>query len=187
MTEPEWLACTDLRRMLDQVQPLATAHKMLAFASAFDRLFLASSDHETAPEDSVGDEYDPFESGPPAQESYNDYLLIALPHEILRRAYRGLSAEQSPGAIIAACHLLREVFAPYRSVTLSPAWLALNDSAVPKLAAGIYADEAFERLPILADALEEAGCSDRRLLDHLRGPGPHVRGCWALDLLLGKS
>ena len=43
------------------------------------------------------------------------------------------------------------------------------------------------RLAVLADALEEAGCPDRTILDHLRGPGPHVRGCWAVDLLLGKS
>ena len=46
---------------------------------------------------------------------------------------------------------------------------------------------AFERLPILADALEEAGCTDAAILGHLRGPGPHVRGCWVIDLLLGKK
>jgi hypothetical protein len=43
------------------------------------------------------------------------------------------------------------------------------------------------RLAILADALEEAGCTDQTILGHLRGPGPHVRGCWAVDLILGKS
>jgi hypothetical protein len=43
------------------------------------------------------------------------------------------------------------------------------------------------RLLILADALEEAGCSDAAILGHLRGPGPHVRGCWVLDLILGKG
>jgi hypothetical protein len=43
------------------------------------------------------------------------------------------------------------------------------------------------RLALLADALEDAGCTDGELLGHLRGPGPHVRGCWALDLVLGKS
>jgi hypothetical protein len=46
---------------------------------------------------------------------------------------------------------------------------------------------AFDRLPVLADALEEAGCTNADILDHLRGPGPHARGCWAVDLLLGKS
>ena len=43
------------------------------------------------------------------------------------------------------------------------------------------------RLTVLADALEDAGCADADLLGHLRGPGPHVRGCWAVDLLLGKG
>jgi hypothetical protein len=43
------------------------------------------------------------------------------------------------------------------------------------------------RLAVLSDALEEAGCTDGALLSHLRGPGPHVRGCWAVDLILGKK
>ena len=43
------------------------------------------------------------------------------------------------------------------------------------------------RLAVLSDALEEVGCTDTALLSHLRSPGPHVRGCWALDLVLGKS
>jgi len=55
------------------------------------------------------------------------------------------------------------------------------------LATSIYEQRAFHRLPLLADALEDAGCTDAELLGHLRGPGPHVRGCWALDLVLGKS
>ena len=58
---------------------------------------------------------------------------------------------------------------------------------MPKLAASIYAERAFDRLTILADALEEAGCDAAELLTHLRWPGPHARGCWALDLVLGKQ
>jgi hypothetical protein len=65
------------------------------------------------------------------------------------------------------------------------AWLCWRDGTVPRLAQSIYDGRAFDRLPVLADALEEAGCADRAVLDHLRGPGPHVRGCWAIDLLLG--
>jgi hypothetical protein len=42
-------------------------------------------------------------------------------------------------------------------------------------------------MPILADALEEAGCTDQLILDHLRSPGPHVRGCWPVDLILAKE
>jgi hypothetical protein len=55
------------------------------------------------------------------------------------------------------------------------------------LATAIYEESAFDRLPILADALEEAGCTDVELLGHLRGPGPHVRGCWVVDLITGKK
>ena len=73
---------------------------------------------------------------------------------------------------------------PFRPVTLHPRW---QSETVVALATGIYADRAFDRLPVLADALEEAGCDNRDLLAHCRGPGPHVRGCWAVDLLLGKA
>jgi hypothetical protein len=84
--------------------------------------------------------------------------------------------------------LLREVVGnPFRRVSVAAAWLAWNDGIVPKLAQGAYDERAFDRLPVLADALEEAGYTDANLLGHLRGPGPHVRGCWALDLILGKE
>jgi hypothetical protein len=49
-----------------------------------------------------------------------------------------------------------------------------------------YDERAFERLPILADALMDAGCDNADILAHCRGPGPHERGCWAVDLILGK-
>jgi hypothetical protein len=67
------------------------------------------------------------------------------------------------------------------------AWLSWSDGMVVKMAQAIYDDRAFDRMPILADALEEAGCSDQDILRHCREPGEHVRGCWAVDLLLGKS
>jgi hypothetical protein len=76
---------------------------------------------------------------------------------------------------------------PFRPVSLDPAWLHCNGGTVRKMAEAIYDDRAFDRLPILADALEEAGCTDRAVLDHCRGSGAHVRGCWVLDLLLGKE
>jgi hypothetical protein len=60
-------------------------------------------------------------------------------------------------------------------------------SSVQNLATSIYADHSFDRVPLLADALEDAGCTDAELLGHLRGPGTHVRGCWAVDLVLGKE
>jgi hypothetical protein len=76
---------------------------------------------------------------------------------------------------------------PFRPVTLDPSWLKWNDGTVRRIAEGIYEQRAFGRLPILHDALLDAGCDNEQLLAHLRAPGPHVRGCWALDLLLGKQ
>jgi hypothetical protein len=91
----------------------------------------------------------------------------------------------------AECHLLREVFGnPFRPVTLAPAWqtpqvMALAQAAYEKrdLPAGTL---DLARLAVLADALEEVGCTDADILNHCRRPGVHVRGCWAVDLLLGK-
>jgi hypothetical protein len=85
-------------------------------------------------------------------------------------------------------NLLRDLFGhPVCPPTPDPAWLTWNNGTVPRLAAGLYDEGAFDRLPILADALEDAGCTDAAILDHCRGPGPHVRGCWVVDLLLGKE
>jgi hypothetical protein len=84
--------------------------------------------------------------------------------------------------------LIRDVFGnPFRTLRLDPAWLAWEGGTVRKLAEGIYQDQAFDRLLVLADALEEAGCADEQVLAHCRGGGPHVRGCWLLDLLLGQG
>jgi hypothetical protein len=77
---------------------------------------------------------------------------------------------------------------PFRpSPTLAPAVLAWNGGTVPKLAAAIYEERAFDRLPVLADALEDAGCTDAEVLTHCRSGGEHVRGCWVVDLVLGKG
>jgi hypothetical protein len=87
------------------------------------------------------------------------------------------------------CNLLRDIFGTlaFLSVALDLSWLARDDRTVPKLAQAIYEERAFDRLPILADALEEAGCMSAEILSHLRGPGPHVRGCWVVDLILGNQ
>jgi hypothetical protein len=109
----------------------------------------------------------------------------------LRATFReGANANAARVAERAAqARLVRCLFGnPFRRpVALDPAWVAGNGGTVPRLAGGAYTDRAFKRLPILADALEDAGCADADLLGHLRGPGPHVRGCWALDALLAKE
>jgi hypothetical protein len=84
--------------------------------------------------------------------------------------------------------LLRDIAGnPFRRAAVDPAWLAWNGGTVRNIAQAIYGEKAFERMPILADALEDAGCDDADILNHCRAPGVHVRGCWVVDLLLGKS
>ena len=84
--------------------------------------------------------------------------------------------------------LLRCIFSdPFHPVTINAAWLTWNDGTVQKIAQAIYEERAFERMPILADALEEAGCTETEILNHCRQPGEHVRGRWVVDLCLGKE
>jgi hypothetical protein len=86
---------------------------------------------------------------------------------------------------VAQADLLRDIFGnPFRPVELDPAWLA---SDVLALARSMYANREFSAMPILADALQDAGCDSEDVLSHCRGAGPHVRGCWVVDLLLGKK
>ena len=76
--------------------------------------------------------------------------------------------------------LLREIFGnPFRLLSRESHW---TTPTVLSLADSIYENRDFDRLPLLADALEEAGCDNADILAHCRGPGPHVRGCWVVDL-----
>jgi hypothetical protein len=101
-------------------------------------------------------------------------------------------AEAWPAEAKARADILRCIFEnPFRPATLSPAW---QTPQVLTLAQAAYEQRELPagtldtvRLAVLADALEEAGCDQADLVAHLRGAGPHVRGCWAVDLLLGKE
>ena len=117
-------------------------------------------------------------------------------------------AEVAPPAVLAA--LLREQFcSPFRKarwvsarfrdrtdtrpratrptdLLLVNEWLTWEAGLVTGLARAIDEERAWDRMPILGDALEDAGCNDSALLDHLRQGGEHARGCWVLDLLLGR-
>jgi hypothetical protein len=73
---------------------------------------------------------------------------------------------------------------PFRPVAFSPEWR--TDTAVA-LARQMYESREFGAMPILADALQDAGCDNEDVLNHCRGDGPHVRGCWVVDLVLGKE
>jgi hypothetical protein len=107
----------------------------------------------------------------------------SLGNALLHRGRDVAAHQEWRNELSALSHLFRDIFGnPFRPVSLDPAWLT---STVVLLAKGIYDDRAFDRLPILADALQDAGCDNDDILGHCRGPGPHVRGCWVVDLVLG--
>jgi hypothetical protein len=85
--------------------------------------------------------------------------------------------------------LLRDVLGnPFRRApAIDPAWLTWREGLIVSMAGRMYEARDFADLPVLADALEEAGCADAQVLGHLRSPGPHVRGCHVIDALLGLS
>jgi hypothetical protein len=86
------------------------------------------------------------------------------------------------------CHWLRDIFGnPWRPLVVEPTWLNPKGGVVSHLARDIYEQRRFDELPVLADALEEAGCTNQGILTHCRAGGEHVRGCWVIDLLLGKT
>ncbi len=114
----------------------------------------------------------------------------ALVRSRVRDVSRDYAARIAASAVadLELSNLLRCIVGnPFRTVPIEPAVLAWNDGTVPQIAAGIYDERAFDRLPVLADALLDAGCDDEELLDHCRSKEPHGRGCWAIDLLIGKA
>jgi hypothetical protein len=108
-----------------------------------------------------------------------EVLASRCPYAEKEEERRTPQAEQARQA-----DLLRDVFNPFNASRIND---ASRSSTVQQIAQTIYDERVFDRIPILADALEEAGCTNAEILAHCRGGGDHVRGCWVLDLLLGKS
>jgi hypothetical protein len=194
MTEAEWLAATDPAAMLEFVRGRANDRKLRLFASAVcggvemvDRYLDGRATFEQMAEVGLdaarrrGDHAEWCRAEASNVACSEDIRRVVV--DVLRLV---LEADQwdRRGGGPASAGVARCVFGnPYRPAVLDPSWLT---PTVVALAEGIDADRAFDRLPILADALEDAGCTDRAILDHCRGTGPHVRGCWVVDLVLGK-
>jgi hypothetical protein len=217
MTEAEWLACADPRKMLEALRGKSSERKWRLFACAYGRA-VRGSQHLLGPStaavaeryaDGLAGDQDlaserrrnacwPEERWSVAPSAYAgawgavDWLsgardLLRVDPDALRHCPIPLD-----DVVGRSLHLLRDVFGnPFRPITLDPVWqtpqvVALAQAAYEQreVPAGTL-DPA--RLAVLADALEDAGCGSADVLGHLRGPGPHVRGCWALDLLLGRA
>jgi hypothetical protein len=117
-------------------------------------------------------------------------------------AYLSLAAVMNPGAGCSdssfvksqvaeervQTDILRCIFGTlFSPVTLDVAVVNWHDGTIGKIAQSIYEERSFTTMPILADALEEAGCTNADILAHCRMPGPHTRGCWVIDLILKKE
>jgi hypothetical protein len=90
-----------------------------------------------------------------------------------------------PGTPMIGSDLVRDIFGnPFRPVSFDPAW---RTSTVVVLAKQMYDSRDFSAMPILGDALQDAACDHADILDHCRSAGPHVRGCWVVDLVLGRE
>jgi hypothetical protein len=204
VTEAEWLTGSNLEAMLDLFAPAGSERKLRLFACAICRVlpsYLESEPDRKGLEltelevDDLAppDAFDLLEMGSYDVRWYrrDGWDAVARACEVdfdsrpdleqVRRAEEPVLAD-----------LLREImgnaFRPesFNPALRTPTILSLGQAAYEKrqLPSGHLAST---RLAVLADALEDAGCADAELLGHLRGPGPHVRGCWALDAALGKS
>jgi hypothetical protein len=209
MTEVEWLAATEPTPMLEFIRNKASDRKLRLFACAccrsvgpqigidFKAVRVAedyadgrvkqstlSNARRAAPAAWV--------EGPntdPVAEAIGCAVACALTHVRINThpvrpgttaGHDRQQAEQHTQA-----QVVRDILGnPFRPIPVDPSWLS---STAIALAKAIYADRAFDRLLILADALQDAGCENPVILNHLRSDGPHVRGCWALDLILGKE
>jgi hypothetical protein len=209
VTEAEWFACGDPQAMLQFLKGKASDRKLRLFAVAVSRLlpvpayYPAKFRTALARGIQAAEEYaDGILDDDQANNILEETLLATTigggKHPLIFAVCRSLWPNAAEGAqqiaqtvlpLAGAGGILPDLFGPlpFRPVTMPPAILAWNDETVKRLAESVYSDRAFDRLPILADALEEAGCTDAGMLGHLRGPGPHVRGCWVVDLILGKE
>lgn len=127
--------------------------------------------------------------GRQAVEFALEYSVKAAQAARRRTAGKGQKGKEADAAAAELrqqqCHLLRDLFGnPFHPVAFPKSW---RTPSLVALASTIYHEHAFERLPILADALEESGCSDADVLEHCRGSGKHFRGCWVVDGVLGKG
>jgi hypothetical protein len=184
MTEPEWLGATDPTPMLEFVRPTASDRRRWLFCVACYRRVWAALHARVRQAVETSERYADGRATDADMLVYNTRISLS---ESVRYAVLGGQkwAGDSKAEAEAQCDLLREVFGnPFRPVTIDPNWLT---SDVLALATGIYDERAFDRMPILHDALLDAGCTSEEVLAHCRQPDGHCRGCWVIDLLLGKG
>jgi len=159
--------------------------------SAAAAAFTAASDH---PIGMSADDYRALRLTPQPSGSHSAYregqraaahAAGPLRYEVVEWTDRPVRATARAAEAAWQVRVAGDIFGnPFRPVTPDLEWLT---SPVVALAQTMYATRDFAPMPVLADALEEAGCDHPDVLAHCRGPGPHVRGCWVVDMVLGKA
>jgi hypothetical protein len=192
-----WERCTNVEEMLRQLRGCGlSARKLLLLACALCRgLPLAMLHENNRHAVAVAVRYAEEaclrrELKKACKPSGVSWLWNREPFEAVAESLRALGREGGKsgwdGGWIAG--IIRDVTGnPFRPVSVRRQWLKSNEAAVQQMAEAIAAEQAFDHLPVLGDALEDAGCTEAAILDHCRGSGPHVPGCWLLDLLRGKN
>jgi hypothetical protein len=203
MTEAQWLKGNRPRTLLEfLLESPRSERKLRLFATACSRRTqsLHLPPEERAEEEAVTDLAERFADGLATARELAEVRdcrsddgstwIVADPDaEDVASTYATVDPKDCKQSVKAA--LLRDLFGnPFREANLDPAGVT---PTVRSLAQAAYEERVMPtgdldpvRLAILADALEECGCADESVLAHLRAPGPHVRGCWAVDLVLGK-
>lgn len=169
---PDERSRTAVRAVERQVEGQATAEEMAAE--------LAAAQVASDLDDNAQDAADAASNTAGSPEDFFDYGFRVT---ICASNATWITGEDRDDELARQAGLMRDIFGnPFRPVAVDPAWLT---STVVSLAQGIYEEKAFDRMPILADALQDAGCDNDTVLNHCRAANQvHVRGCWVVDLLM---
>jgi hypothetical protein len=207
LTEGDWLTSTEPDRMLAHLRGRVSDRKVRLFALACCRRIWHLLEERSRTAVQVMEEcidglagpanLDAAMAGAEAVEGFTTgkaraaaRAVSAAWHTAEHACSAAAQATEDPAAERRhQADLLREVVGnPFRTAgPVPPGWLRWQDGVLVKLAQSFYDESRFDDISVLADALEEAGCTDAEILDHCRKPGVHARGCWPLDLLLGQS
>ncbi len=207
MTEQEWLVCNDPRRMIQRLRGRAVARKLQLFISAPAYVGLVLNKMtSTAKCLKLSEAFVDCEiTETELSEAWNRtwprarWIGMSLPrmnrwiapfvawHVRCLRKWPGLFGFPSRTEMPAQCDLLREHLLRQPLPAHHPESLLAHLHCYSPGPEKIYDDRAFDELPILANELVKSGCADPEILGHCRGQGPHVKGCWVLDAVLGRK